>query len=87
MARENDQISLFDEEIENEWQKEWKGMPEFSQEDQTSWKSVIIHFESREDMDQLSELIGQKLTFRTRSIWFPKAEIGRYANKVFIKKD
>lgn len=60
---------------------EWKGMPEFLQEDLTAWKSIILNFESRADMDTFSNLIGQNLTTRTRSIWYPQAEIGHLVDK------
>ena len=74
-------ISLFGEDECAKWKENWEGMPEFQMEDQTSWNSVIVHFENREDMDKFSEIVGQKLTQKTQSIWFPEAEITRYANK------
>lgn len=63
------------------WKKDWLGMPEFIQEDLAPWKQVIVSFENREDMEAFGKLIGQKVQFTTRSIWFPAAEIGRIANK------
>lgn len=60
---------------------EWKGMPEFLQEDLTAWKSIIVNFESRADMDAFAKLVGQNLTTRTRSIWYPEAEIGHFIDK------
>jgi hypothetical protein len=63
------------------WWAEWRGMPEFVQEDLEPWKSLIVHFESRADMEAFSKLVNQTLTYRTRSIYFPPAEIGRYADK------
>ena len=73
-------------ELEEEWKIEWRGMPEFSQEDLTPWKSIMVHFEGLSDLREFSELIGQKLTPKTRSVWFPEAEIGRYANKRYINE-
>ena len=63
---------------------EWSGMPEFTQDDQTSWKQVIVHFNSPEDLAAFSKLIGQNLTPKTRSIWFPEAEIGRLVTKRYV---
>ena len=55
--------------------QEWKGMPEFVQNDVTAWKSILVNFENRSDLVAFAELIGQSLTTRTRSIWYPEAEI------------
>jgi hypothetical protein len=63
------------------WVDEWVGMPEFKQEDQTAWKTVQLHFRNREDMEAFGRLVGQKMTSGIRSIWFPEAQIGRYADK------
>lgn len=63
---------------------EWQGMPEFHQEDKTAWKSLIVNFSSIDDLQSFSELIGQSLTEKTRSIWYPQAEIERYADKRYI---
>ena len=81
-AKGQEQAFLF--EPEKEWQAHWQGMPEFIQEDLEPWKTVYVHFECREDMEEFSKLVGQKVGFNTRSIWFPEAEIGRYANKRYV---
>lgn len=78
---EPEQLSLLD--VPPDWQKEWKGMPEFRQEDQTPWASIPVHFKSREDRNRFAAIVGQKITDDTRSIWFPKAEIRRYADKKY----
>lgn len=59
------------EKFENEWQKEWKNMPEFIQEKKEPFAKIIIRFESEEDLKSFSNLVGQKLTKKTKSIWFP----------------
>ena len=56
-------------------------MPEFVQEDKTSFRSVIVHFKSQDDVNAFAELIEQKLTEKTKSVWFPEAEIETYADK------
>ena len=76
------QVSLF--ETGKSWENEWKGMPEFVQEDQESFNSIVVHFESRTDMLAFSRLVGQKITENTRAIWYPEAEIGTYADKRYI---
>ncbi len=68
------------------WYAEWVGMPEFVQEDIGPWKSLMVHFESRADMEAFAKLVEQTLTYRTRSVWYPKAEIGRFSDKRYIEE-
>jgi hypothetical protein len=37
-------MGFFDEDTVINWKKHWKGMPEFIQDDQTPFQSVVIHF-------------------------------------------
>jgi len=62
--------SLFDN-LENEWQKEWKDMPEFLQEKKEPYSKIIVRFESKEDLQEFSKIIGQNITKKTKSIWHP----------------
>jgi len=50
---------------------EWKDMPEFIQEKQEPFAKIIIRFETKENLQEFSKLINQKLTEKTKSIWFP----------------
>ena len=79
-AVDPEQIGLFGDEYAS-WYAEWQGMPEFLQEDLSPTKSVIVHFETLADLKAFSELVGQKITPNTQSIWYPEAEIGTYADK------
>lgn len=56
----------------------WQGMPEFKHEDLTACQSIHIHFKTVDDVRAFAELIKQPLTDKTRSIWYPQAEIIRY---------
>ena len=58
----------------NDPNAEWKGMPEFSQEDLSGYQAVHVHFKTKEDVDNFSELIGQKIGIKTRAIWYPEAD-------------
>jgi hypothetical protein len=53
---------------------EWTGMPEFNQNDLTPHRQIIISLASDEDVLAFSELIGQNITDKTKSLWFPKME-------------
>jgi len=66
-----DQIPIFDDEPTPDWKKEWVGMPEFIQEKQDVYAKIIFRFENEEDLKEFSKLIGQKLTKKTKSAWFP----------------
>ena len=57
--------------LENEWQKEWKNMPEFVQNKKEPYSKIIIRFENEKDLQEFAKLINQKLTKKTKSIWFP----------------
>ena len=82
MANEEKQPALFEK--GEWWDESWKGMPEFDQKDLEPYKTVYVHFESREDMDAFAKLVDQRIGANTRSIWYPEAEIGRFADKRYI---
>lgn len=78
LARPNIQNGVVDPEAE------WAGMPEFNQQDKTSWRSLIVHFKDAAALEAFSKLIGQPLTEKTRSVWHPAAEIETYADKAYV---
>lgn len=51
--------------------KLWDGMPEFEQESAQPIKKIIVGFATQEDMLKFSKLVGQPITPKTRSIWYP----------------
>jgi hypothetical protein len=57
--------NLFDE------YPEWVGMPEFVQEKKEQFKELIIRFNTEADYLDFQNIIGQKLTMKTKSIWHP----------------
>jgi hypothetical protein len=61
----------------------WRGMPQFEHEDKTAWKQVIVNFRCKADLEEFSRLLNQTMTEKTRSVWHPKAEIERYADKAY----
>lgn len=68
---------------ENDAAAEWQGMPEFNQEDQSAYKRLVVNFATQADVNRFAELIEQAVSEKTRSIWFPAAEIGHYADKSY----
>jgi hypothetical protein len=61
--------TLFD--METSCQEEWKDMPEFVQKRQQVYSEIIIRFANEEDLKAFANLIQQKLTRKTKSIWYP----------------
>lgn len=59
---------------ENNPEEEWQDMPEFKQEDETSWRRIIVHFENQDDLDKFEMLVQQNITDKTKSIWYPRQE-------------
>jgi hypothetical protein len=116
------------------WKKEWKGMPEFIQEDLEPTFQIDVHFLLKDingnpevkfgaiqkikvsfenieaiqefstilglkglncettscafldGIDKFGELIKQKINKKTRSIWFPEADIGIASDKLWISE-
>jgi len=66
-------------EVVTDWEKHWVMMPEFRMKDLMSWQSTVIHFTTLKDREDFSKLIKQRMSHTTRSIWIPKADIGRFA--------
>lgn len=80
------QTKMF-KDMENTWEKEWKNMPEFHQEDLTSHRKIIVHFRNDNDVKEFSELIGQKITQKLPSLWFPSMPPRRYADKLYVDEE
>lgn len=64
----------------------WQGMPEFAQESQDAVHHIIVNFASMDDVPKFAALLGQKITDQTRSLWFPEAERGVFADKRYASR-
>ncbi len=67
-------MSFFDENEIQFWKKEWKELPEFSQEELRPLKSILVHFESLNEIQEFAEFFNRKITHKTRSIWYSNKE-------------
>lgn len=65
----------------------WQGMPEYEHEDIGSVHRVVVHFATLEDYAEFQRIIGQSLTDKTRSIWYPEAEIRVVSDKRYVTED
>jgi len=68
-------LKLFEDfdEMQN-WKEHWQDMPEFIVGDENPHQQIIVSFKSKEDVESFSKLINQKLTYKTKSVWYPKKE-------------
>jgi hypothetical protein len=71
---------------EEEYAIEWEGMPEFEQEDLTSYQSIRVHFATVEDRNTFAALIDQRLTDNTKSIWYPEAKERHFMDKRYANE-
>jgi hypothetical protein len=79
---EGEQVALI--ETGEKWEEEWRGMPEFVQNNLMPWKSVSVHFENRQDMEKFAKLVKQTIGLNTQFIWYPQAEINRAQTKKLV---
>lgn len=62
---------------------EWSGMPAFNQEEKQAFRSINVHFLRQEDIDAFSRLVNQKITDKTRFLWFPPVPEESYVDKKY----
>jgi len=68
--KDESMLPIFEQ--DEEWKTFWKDMPEFIQGDAQPCKKLIVSFKEQADLEEFAELVGQKLTMKTKSMWFPK---------------
>lgn len=62
---------------------EWKGMPEYNSEDKAG-RIIAVHFPTDEDVQKFAKMIGQKITPKTRYVWFPPQPSGASPNLKYV---
>lgn len=67
--------------------KEWKDMPEFNQEGTDFYKMIIVRCLTKEDYEKFAKSIGQTLTEKTKSIWYPEQDFDSNARDERIDQD
>lgn len=82
MSEEPEQVPLFDK--GEWWEEQWKGMPEFVQNDMTPFATVYVHFRNREDVDKFAKLIQQNITPNTQYVWYPEATLNDFTQKRYV---
>lgn len=79
--------SLFEGIPDDEREAEWRGMPEFNQPDNGALRQIIVSFDTEEGVEEFARLVGQNLTKKTKSIWFPKREKNDVADLFWVASD
>jgi hypothetical protein len=62
---------------------EWEGMPEFDHSDKQGFQSIVLHFHDQAGVDKFAKLVKQKITPKTRYLWYPEMVIERLVDKVY----
>jgi hypothetical protein len=77
-------IPMFD--LDNTWKKEWKGMPEYDNEDYPAPEVIVtFKFRTREDFEKFNEIIKKSLfngekpfdgrqEVNSKTAWYPPKE-------------
>ena len=84
-GKKENQLTLFDQ--KEWWEDDWEGMPEYSRKDMTPFKTVYVHFKNRKDMETFSKLINQKISFKTKSVWYPEIKANNLTNLLFVDEE
>ena len=63
---------------------EWREMPEFTQEDQGAYRTIIINFTNDKDVQKFAKLLGQVITDKTRSLQYPAVQQDKVANLRYV---
>lgn len=67
--------------------EEWVGMPEFENEDLSPYRTIKVHFANENDVQEFARTIGQKITEKTKYVWFPKQVRESLVNYVCVSED
>lgn len=82
---EEEREQVIDE--DHDWEEHWVGMPEFDQDDNPPYKKIFLNFRNEEDYKAFAKLVGQNLTEKTKSIWYPKLDIDDNMLKRWIEEE
>lgn len=73
--------------VPKDWSKEWQGMPEFGHKDLSSFSSLIVHFRNKQDRDDFAKLVEQKITHKTKTIWYPEIDTAHASQYRYVDKN
>jgi site-specific DNA-methyltransferase (adenine-specific) len=68
-------------------EEEWEGMPEFGQENAGPFRTIKVHFQDADDVEDFARLISQDISAGAKYIWHPKAERLDVADLRYVSDD
>lgn len=71
------------ETAQSEAKNAWQGMPDFHQPDGGPFRTIKVHFKDQTAVTAFAKLVSQKLTDRTKWVWYP--EVARIAAAVIYE--
>jgi hypothetical protein len=78
---------IFEFDDADEHETEWRGMPEFNQPDNGAFRQIIISFDDQAGVDKFEVLVGQTLTKKTKSLWFPPRPTNRVMDLFYFDEN
>jgi hypothetical protein len=82
--RDDGQQNLFD--VNENWQDDWKGMPEYIQKEQEPFHTIHVHFNDAEAIANFGEAVKQKVGQSTKFMWFPEIKLRRVAHLRYVSE-
>lgn len=72
----------------NDANEEWEsfGEVEYGNEDQSPDHTIKVHFDTTADLESFAELLGQTITEKTQTIYYPEQEQGNHKDKRFVNE-
>lgn len=68
------------------WEREWRGLPEYVQRNMHPRRSLIVHFRRKEDVEKFAELVGSKISPKTKFVWWPPARRIKSADMLYVEE-
>ena len=68
----------------NDPKEEWIDMPEHNNKQVKPWKTLSVHFDNQDDMNDFSKKLNLKIEKNTKSTWYPKKEKDNHVDKIWI---
>lgn len=65
-------------------ESEWQGLPEYNQPHNGAFRQIVVEFDNDEDVEEFGNLIGQSLTEKTKSLWFPPRDRNDVADLFWV---
>jgi len=70
-----------------DWEKQWWGMPEFISGDASTHQKIVMNFLTAEDVQEFAELLGKRITKKTKSLWFKKENVVKRGDFCYVDCD